>query len=66
VSRFPGTLTKQLVSFEISNALEGMEKDKSILKESGILVFSELVKQVPYLVKLQVPRFLCKPNSCRM
>lgn len=31
-----------------------MEKDKSILKESGILVFSELVKQVPYLVKLQV------------
>eukprot|EP01127_Copromyxa_protea_P021217 TRINITY_DN7249_c0_g1_i1.p1 TRINITY_DN7249_c0_g1~~TRINITY_DN7249_c0_g1_i1.p1 ORF type:complete len:2507 (+),score=519.55 TRINITY_DN7249_c0_g1_i1:98-7618(+) len=53
VSRFPGTLTKQLVAFEISNALEGMEKDKSILKESGILVFSELVRQVPYLVKSQ-------------
>lgn len=54
VAQFPGTLTKQLVAFEIANALEGMEKDKSILRESGILVFSELVKQVPYLVKLQV------------
>eukprot|EP01126_Amoeba_proteus_P044039 TRINITY_DN4873_c0_g2_i4.p1 TRINITY_DN4873_c0_g2~~TRINITY_DN4873_c0_g2_i4.p1 ORF type:complete len:469 (+),score=26.51 TRINITY_DN4873_c0_g2_i4:82-1488(+) len=53
VRSYRGSLTKEFVVFEISNALEGMQKHKPILRQSGVLVFEQLVQQVPDLLKPQ-------------
>jgi hypothetical protein len=63
VSMHTGTLSRKTISFEVTQALEGIEGHSAIKRRISLVILKELLKDVPNIINIRVRALLFFLNS---